>query len=318
MSAYPDRLSWNGQDKNYTITLNLSEEVDMKIEVPIVSAFVDQNTGGNPAGVVLNAEIYSQEEKQRIASSIGLSETAFVSPSSQADFKLEFFTPTRQIAHCGHATIATFCYLRQTGLLPHNQTSKETIDGRRKIFMEKDSAYMEQLAPRYTEISERHQLLVLNSLGLQPSNLLAGVRPYIVNTGNSFLVVGLHSKDSLKSLIPNMRLISEISEQYNLIGYYVFSQQTVAEERDATTRMFAPRYGIDEESATGMAAGPLACCLYDKLQQAKLEYLIEQGHLMSPASPSLITVRLHIQDGSIYSLMAGGKAAVREVRNIGI
>lgn len=110
----------------------------MKIDIPIINAFVDEHKGGNPAGVVLDAQQYSQDQKQRIAASIGLSETAFVSPSSVADFKLEFFTPTRQIAHCGHATIATFCYLRQIGLLPNDQTSKETIDGRREILMQGD------------------------------------------------------------------------------------------------------------------------------------------------------------------------------------
>lgn len=82
--------------------------------------------------------------------------------------------------------------------------------------------------------------------------------------------------------------------------------------------MFAPRYGIDEESATGMAAGPLACYLYDRLKMEKDEFLIEQGHLMSPASPGLITVDLQIKKGAIIRLMAGGKAAVSETRHVEI
>ena len=241
----------------------------MKVEVPIVNAFVDENVGGNPAGVVLNAQQYSQDHKQRIAAAIGLSESAFVSPSSTADFKLEFFTPTRQIAHCGHATIATFSYLRQTGALPNDQTSKETIDGRREILMEGDSAYMEQVAPRYTELSQEDQLRAIDSLGLKPSDLLDDEQPCVVNTGNSFLVIALRNSDVVKSVSPNMKLISAMSEEYDLIGYYVFSPQAIKEGRDAGTRMFGPRYGIDEESATGMAAGPLACYLYDKLKNNK-------------------------------------------------
>lgn len=290
----------------------------MKVEVPIVNAFVDENIGGNPAGVVLNAHQYSQDEKQRIAAAVGLSETAFVSPSSIADFKLEFFTPTLQIAHCGHATIATFCYLRQTGALPNDQTSKETIDGRREILMEDDFAYMEQKAPRYIELNQEHQLRVLDSVGLKPSDILTDTQPCIVNTGNSFMIIALRNSDIVKSVNPDKNLISVISEKYDLIGYYVFSQETVKENRDAGARMFAPRYGIDEESATGMAAGPLSCYLYDKQRNEKRKFLIEQGYLMSPASPSVITVRLRVKDGSIYSLMAGGKAAVTEVRYVEI
>jgi PhzF family phenazine biosynthesis protein len=82
--------------------------------------------------------------------------------------------------------------------------------------------------------------------------------------------------------------------------------------------MFAPRYGIDEESATGMAAGPLGCYLHDKLQNKKSQFLIEQGYLMSQSSPSVIDVRLQTKHGSIVSLMAGGKAAVSEIRHIEI
>jgi len=52
----------------------------MIIEVPIVSAFVDESVGGNPAGVVLNAQRYSRDQKLRVAAAVNLSETAFVSP----------------------------------------------------------------------------------------------------------------------------------------------------------------------------------------------------------------------------------------------
>ena len=102
------------------------------IEVQILNAFVDNNTGGNPAGVVLNADDLSDQNKLDIAKKVGLSETAFVSKSKTEDFKLDFFTPNKQIAHCGHATVATFSYLKQIGALLKDNSSKETIDGKRK------------------------------------------------------------------------------------------------------------------------------------------------------------------------------------------
>ena len=290
----------------------------MKVEVSIVNAFVDESIGGNPAGVVLNAQQYSQAQKQRIAAVVGLSETAFVSPSTTAHFKLEFFTPTRQIAHCGHASIATFSYLRQTGSLPNDRTSKETIDGRREIIMEGEAAYMEQMAPHYMELPQAHQLSALDSLGLTPSDLMAEALPYIVNTGNAFLVIALRNATLVKAVKPNRKLISAMSDTYDLIGYYIFSPQVEKAGRDAGARMFAPRYGIEEESATGMAAGPLACYLHDKLNHKKAHYLVEQGHFMSPPSPSVLVVRLQIERDSISSLMVGGKAAVSEVRSVEI
>ena len=64
----------------------------MQVNVKIINAFSINKTGGNPAGVVLNSNELTSEQKQGIALKLGLSETAFVSSSNVADYKLEFFT----------------------------------------------------------------------------------------------------------------------------------------------------------------------------------------------------------------------------------
>ena len=64
----------------------------MKVTVHIINAFVDNSDGGNPAGVVLDADNLTDSQKLTIAKKVGLSETAFVSQSLQADYKLDFFT----------------------------------------------------------------------------------------------------------------------------------------------------------------------------------------------------------------------------------
>ena len=289
----------------------------MKIEAHIINAFVDGNIGGNPAGVVLNADGLSSGNKLEIASIIGLSETAFVSSSKVADFKLVFFTPTKQIAHCGHATIATFVYLRELGLITKSRTSKETIDGNREIYFDGDMAFMEQVAPSYKEIDHCIDD-ICSSLGISIDDLPNNHNPFIVNTGNSFLIVPLKDEKAVLGAHADLDEIQRISEEFDLIGYYIFSQQTKKPGRDAATRMFAPRYGINEESATGMAAGPLACYLYDKMGINKDVFLIEQGHFMKSPSPSFLTVKLNIQDGKISALIAGGKAKVMKSMIISI
>lgn len=277
-----------------------------RIEVQVVNAFVDDNHGGNPAGVVLNADNLSNEQKLSIAKKAGLSETAFVSRSSVADFKLDFFTPVRQIAHCGHATIATFSYLAQLGLIKSQSSSKETIDGRRDILLQGDLAFMEQKPPVYSSIHGREEKIV-RSLGLTEKDILTNAPISIINTGNSFLIIPVANESALKNIIPDYDLINEISEELNLIGYYVFCTQTEDQERDVNTRMFAPRFGIKEEAGTGMAAGPLACYLYDILGLKKDRFLIQQGWFMKPASESLIIVNLSLDNGKITKIMAGGK-----------
>ena len=173
------------------------------------------------------------------------------------------------------------------------------------------------MAPRSEPLSDVDLRSTLLALGITQSDLIDGADPKIVNTGNSFLLVGIRDVEIIMRLQPDFGLIEKISDALDLIGFYVFSYDGVGHGRDAGARMFAPRYGIREESATGMAAGPLACYLHDNLGIDKQEFAIEQGHWMSPPSPSVITVRLALDaDGKIKNLYAGGRGAIKEIKEI--
>lgn len=290
------------------------------VEVAIVNAFIDGEHGGNAAGIVLDADRYTAAQKQAIAARVGLSETAFVSPSDIAAIKLEFFTPVRQIAHCGHATIATFAYLRQLGRITGETSSKETIDGTREIFYIDGLPFMEQRAPSYTNLDVHEAGVripdVLDALRIDGDALMPGHEPVLVGTGVGTLMVPLRDEATVAALDPDQAAIAEISERLDVVMFYAFSTQTRRPGRDAGARMFAPRYGIDEESATGMGAGPAACWLYDVMRAGHTEIAIEQGHLMRPASPSLLVARLDVREGAIVSLRVGGRAALAEVRTV--
>jgi PhzF family phenazine biosynthesis protein len=289
----------------------------MLIEVQIVNAFIDGAAGGNPAGVVVDANALTAAQKLKVAQRVGLSETAFVSASDCATIKLDFFTPTRQIAHCGHATIATFSLLRQLGIISEGRLSKETIDGNRDILVDGGMAFMEQRAPKYAPVLSTSELgrRAIASLRLTQAQLLTGIDPFVVNTGNAFLIVPLPDERSVAELRPDLGPIASLSDELDLIGYYVFSTATRVPGRHAGARMFAPRFGIPEEAGTGMAAGPLACFLHDHLGVQDREMLIEQGWLMEPPSPSVIKVTLELAQGKISRLMAGGAArAVSSMR----
>ena len=207
-----------------------------------------------------------------------------MSPSSVAAFKLEFFTPTGKIPHCGHATIATFSYLAQLGQVGAGPSSKETIDGTRAIFIAGDMAFMEQTAPRYTPLTRTtvDPDAVLASLGLTANDLLPGQAMMVVNTGVNCLVIPLRDE---ATLLHPPRLPRHYGGQPGAGPGrdYVFSTQTRVAGRDAGTRMFAPYYGIPEESATGMAAGPLACFLYDYLDIKKPKMIMARP----PDDPAL-------------------------------
>lgn len=298
--------------------MSTSQQNTQTVPVQIVNAFVKNGQGGNPAGVVLDADQYSDAQKLLIAQKVGLSETAFVSKSETCGIKLDFFTPTKRIAHCGHATIATFSYLAALERFGNGETSKETVDGPRKIILDHGMAYMEQLAPTYTPASKwvDHGVTlcdVLKSLAITSDDLDDRARPVLVNTGNNFIVIAVKDQATLANITPDQDAINAISEKLDLIGYYIFTTDTGDAGDagiDATTRMFAPRYGITEEAATGMAAGPLACVLHDLLDIKKDSFLIAQGEFMTEPSPSQIKVTLELKDGRITGLLAGGQGKV--------
>lgn len=287
-----------------------------KVSIMVVNAFTYNGQGGNPAGVVLDADQYSHEQKQEIARLAGFAETAFVSRSEVADRKLEFFTPNKQIAHCGHATVATFSYLAQKGEITKRNATKETIDGNRAIIIEDGKAYMEQIPQFYKKLSDETVLEIMTSLSLTLDDLKPGFRPMLSNTGVSFVVIPLKNNQVLKSIQTNLDQINQISEQLDIIGFYGFTTDPVDQNHDIATRMFAPRYAIAEESATGMAAGTLSAYLFDYMGFKKEQIIIEQGYFMETPSKSEIIVKLNIVDGKLNKIMAGGSANVGTVKTV--
>lgn len=124
-------------------------------------------------------------------------------------------------------------------------------------------------------------------------------------------MVALRDAAAVQAVVPDQDAILKISEALDLIGYYVFSTQAVTPGRHAGARMFGPLFGISEESATGMAAGPCACYLRDRLGLTNDTLLIEQGRMMSSPSPALLRVHLEISENQITGLRVGGKGRLR-------
>lgn len=291
------------------------------VTLHILSAFTDGHIGGNPAGVVLDAGDLDEAQMQAIATQAGLSETAFVSAVADGGFRLDFFTPNRRIADCGHATVAAFALLHQLGRVGVGETFKELADGRRKILIAPDGAiFMAMGAPRYLHSQAWSGVTVeqlLAALGLAREQLDPRVEPVLADAGGPFITVPVRTQDDLAALQPDQAAILRISDQLALTGLYVYALDP-APDRVATARMFAPRYGIPEESATGMAAGALGAVLYDFAGRAGPDFLIEQGRHMTPASPSRLRVQLDLTEGRISGITTGGRGLLRAARCISL
>ena len=78
----------------------------MNLKIYIVNAFADHKFGGNPAAVVPLQRWLSENLMQQIAAQNNLAETAFIVPQDN-DYFIRWFTPTVEVALCGHATLAS-------------------------------------------------------------------------------------------------------------------------------------------------------------------------------------------------------------------
>jgi predicted PhzF superfamily epimerase YddE/YHI9 len=73
----------------------------------IVAAFADAPFRGNPAGVcILDHATLPARAMQEIARELNQPETAFVQPAGDGLWRIRWFSPTTEIALCGHATLA--------------------------------------------------------------------------------------------------------------------------------------------------------------------------------------------------------------------
>lgn len=269
-----------------------------------VTAFSDDINGGNPAGVVLDADSFTEAQMLKISKEVGYSETAFVMKSTIADFKVRFFTPVDEVDLCGHATVATFNLLRDLGIITIGDYTQETKAGVLKLQIYDKYIYMEQNSPKYYEVIDKKE--IEGCFESQFKDYISDMPIQIVSTGIKDIMLPVKDLEVLLNLHPNSDLIDAISRKYDVVGIHAFCLDTL-HGGEAHARNFAPRYGIDEESATGTSNGALACYLMKYLEnEFNGNFDIEQGYSMK--RPSKIIAKLKFNDDEIVEVYVGGSA----------
>lgn len=273
-----------------------------------VHAFTEVSIGGNPAGVVLETDHYSEEQMFSVAKEVGYSETAFVSTSKYADFKIRYFTPSDEVDLCGHATIATFTLLFDNKIISPGKYTIETKAGILPVTLESSGlVLMTQLKPKAYELLSNE--LIANSLGLSESDIISPSQ--VFSTGLKDIIIQVKDRKSLKNIKPDFKTIADISKEHRSTGYHVF---TLDSEYTARCRNFAPLYAIDEESATGTASGAVSgYIMHHGLIDTSdgVHHLIyEQGIEMN--LPSIIHGYIKMKNKEVIEVVIGGKGKIQQ------
>lgn len=216
-----------------------------------VDAFADRPFAGNPAAVMVLDGWPGDDVLQAIAAENNISETAFLveeAPGSDAHYALRWFTPTIEIALCGHATLASGHVLigeRSSIRFRTRQAGTLTVARAGDIGLTLDLPSWPASPRPLPEIAAMLGGPVEDSLWRE----------------GCYAVLVYPDAAAVRALTPDFRALAAL-------GNILFIATAPGDDTDVVSRVFAPGAGIDEDPVTGSAHCVLAdywCRRLDRL-----------------------------------------------------
>lgn len=282
----------------------------------ILDVFTAERYKGNPLSVVWCDNVLELSQYHAIAREFGYSETSFVSYSSaEKAFTVRSFTPGDvEVAGAGHNLLGAVCLaiLKDWDIFREQEDQQWVIMKSEKIplhvTVEKGIPFV-AMKQRPAVIARTVPAAVIaKAVGLVPDALaLFGWEPAVVSTEVAHLMVPVKTSEFLNQAIPDKMLLNEASENYGFEGCYLFTTDKKDGSHLVETRFFNPGIGIDEDAATGTAAGPLAGYLRQlEFISPNQEYEILQGVRLGHPS----TIRVKVSSEGVW--ISGSSVIVME------
>lgn len=288
-----------------------------------VDAFTRQRFGGNPAAVVLDADVLTEDEMQTIAAEINVPETAFVldAEADDHDMEVRFFTPRHEVSFVGHVTVAAQYVRAKVKGKPKKKLRQRTRIGVVEIEVDEvDGDYriaITQSPPSLgPTISDAHRKEVLNALGISSPSLHEDCPLQIMAKRTTRLLIGLNSPDLLTSLKPDFDELLRLTPHVGAEGFFVFALKQGDPEpgfaAGTESRMFCPAIGIPEDPVSGNAHGMLGAYLVNHgLLQATdgvARFRGRQGESMN--RPGVVDVDVACSGRVVQSVRIQGDAVI--------
>jgi PhzF family phenazine biosynthesis protein len=248
----------------------------MQLPIYQVDAFTNKLFGGNPAAVIPLKQWLPDALMQKIALENNLSETAFFVPTDKG-FHIRWFTPTIEVALCGHATLATAYVVFNLMKYPSNTIIFDSQSGILKV--RKEGKLLELDFPVQNVAPIEPPGGLIEGIGKKPKE--------IYRAGEDYLLV-YNSQNDIETISPNFGVLKTVRTR----GVIVTSRAR-SKKLDFVCRFFAPAAGIDEDPVTGSAYTKLIPYWADKL--GKTEFEAEQ---------------ISSRKGSLHCALAGDRVLI--------
>lgn len=208
----------------------------MTIPIYQVDVFTDKVFGGNPAAICPLSSWLPDDIMQQIAMENNLAETAFIVKNAEG-LHIRWFTPTVEVALCGHATLAAahiyFSELGYTGDSIAFQSKSGVLTVQKKADR---SLTLDFPADKHLPVASTPE--AIKGLGNLPIlELYRGSSDYMLVTD---------CQKTIEQLKPDFKTIAQLNSR----GIVVTAR---GNESDFVSRCFFPQSGIDEDPVTGSA-----------------------------------------------------------------
>jgi PhzF family phenazine biosynthesis protein len=213
----------------------------MELEIYQIDAFTDELFSGNPAAVVPLSNWLSDEVLQNIATENNLAETAFYIMEGD-HFHIRWFTPTKEVLLCGHATLAAAFVVDLKGEFKKSEISFNSQSGILKVEKEDDQFILD--FPRADAVRIETPDWIKACFEYEATSVFQCDKDIMLVYDNESII---------EKIVPNLMLLKVVKARGVIV-----SALSDEDDVDFVSRFFAPASGIDEDSVTGSSHTSLA------------------------------------------------------------
>lgn len=225
----------------------------------LIDAFTDTLFSGSPTPVCLPEKPLDDAMMQAIAAEFNFAETVFVTPTDGNNFNIRYFTPTVEIAFCGHATLASAKVLLDR--FGYESVCFATI-GNLSLKAEKDGAQVLLRFPLYDCENYEASPELLSAFGIK-NPVAVRFSPEL-----DMILIEVENKAALQAIQPNF--IKAVAAPDVILEVVVTAKSGDA-AYDFYSRCFCPWIGIDEDPVTGSSHCALAKYWAEKLGKTEMK-----------------------------------------------
>lgn len=246
---------------------------DTDITYALINAFTDHASGGNPAAVCYLPHEKDDKWLQQIAREFNQPMTAFLvhrdANAESEQYDLRWFTSKAEVDFCGHATLASAHLLFTLGIVTGNTVRFHTRAG--VLIASKVSGYKEcedelsSSMQKTWKVLDKKRLngkgvveldfplvpaIPCNDSALLSAALDGATLNWVGETALGDYLVELPSSADVENLKPQFHKMLDFHGRGSIFATALASEHS---EHDVISRVFCPKMGIPEDSATGSA-----------------------------------------------------------------